>query len=210
MNYAERRETWERCWAANTSGVPEYFHPLEYTQFVRLRGELFHKYLRHFGEISEFGCGVGHNLVPLMGQGKRLRGMDWAASATRAVADLGIEAQWFDMLKPDHKVKLAGAVFTVHALEQLGTDWGPFLDYLVEQEPRLCLHIEPIEELYDPADPHDAACLAYHRKRGYLSGFLTKLRDMENKGEADLLEVRKSSFGGMNHDAYSVIVWRPL
>jgi hypothetical protein len=210
VNYAERKKTWDRCWSGNTTGVPQYFAPHEWQQFVRLRGELFYKYLRDEREISEFGCGVGHNLIPLMGMGKRLRGFDWAPSATRYVAELGIEARYFDMLEPDYGVKLEGAVFTVHALEQLWKDWEPFLRYLIAQKPSVCLHIEPIEEFYDPAVPHDAACLAYHRKRHYLTGFYTRLRELEEKGVIELLEVRKSAFGGMNHDAYSVLVWRTL
>ena len=113
------------------------------------------------------------------------------------------------MLHPDMRVKIAGAVLTIHALEQLGADWQPFLDYLRSQKPLLCVHIEPLEELYDES-AHDQACLAYHRKRGYLVGYLTRLRELERLGEAEILEVTKSPFGGMNHDAYSVLVWRPL
>jgi hypothetical protein len=210
MNYAERRKTWDRCWGENTSGVPQYFDPQEYKQFIALRAELFGKYFRATEEISEFGCGLGHNLIPLMGMGKKLRGFDWAPSATRYVAELGIEARYFDMLEPDYSVRLKGAVFTVHALEQLWEDWGPFLRYLIHEKPELCLHVEPIEEFYDPQDPHDAYCLAYHRKRNYLSGFYTRLLELDEKNEIEIIEARRSLFGGRNHDAYSVVVWRPL
>jgi hypothetical protein len=208
MDYKARRETWERCWAQHS--VPPYFtSTLELQLFRRLRGELFDKYLHSVAEISEFGCGTGHNLAPLLGSGVRLRGFDWSQSAVGRCRRLGIEAEVFDMLRPNREVKLSGAVLTVHALEQLGADWGPFLDFLVANKPLLCLHIEPIEELYDEHDPHDAACLEYHRSRGYLTGYLTRLREMEALGAARLIEVRKSPFGGTNHDAYSVIVWRP-
>lgn len=208
MDYAARRETWERCWRGNAT--PPYFIGLEYHLLKKLRRELFDKYLQGISEVSEFGCGTGHNFAPLLGSGRRLRGFDWSEAAVNRARMLTVEAQVFDMLHPDYEVKLTGAAFTVHALEQLGADWQPFLDFLVAQKPLLCLHIEPIEELYDPRDDHDAACLEYHRRRGYLTGYLTRLREMEKRGEAELIEVRKSPFGGMNHDAYSVIVWRPM
>lgn len=174
-----------------------------------LRRELYEKYLGGITEVSEFGCGLGHNLVPLLGTGRRLRGFDWADSAVRNVRDLGIEAHVFDMLKPNLKIKVSGAVITVHALEQLGRRWDRFLLYLLEQMPKVCIHIEPIAELYDES-ARDQERLAYHRKRGYLSGFLPEIKKMEHHGMAEILEVRKSPFGGKDHDAYSVIVWRPL
>lgn len=208
MDYKARREVWESCWARHS--VPPYFTAMEYQSFRRLRKELFEKYLNGIAEVSEFGCGTGHNFAPLLGSGIRLRGFDWSANAVERCRHLGIAAEVFDMLRPNRDVKLAGVALTVHALEQLGADWEPFLDFLVENKPLLCLHIEPIEELYDSHDAHDAACLAYHRSRGYLTGYLTRLREMERIGEAQLIEVRKSPFGGMNHDAYSVIVWRPI
>lgn len=207
MSHAERRELWERCWSAPTA-VPGYFAPGELEQFVELRSEVFRKYLDGITEVSEFGCGTGHNLVPLIGTGRRLRGFDWALSAVRKCADLEIESGWFDMLKPID-VEISGAVLTVHAMEQLGEDWKQFLAYLLDQSPQICIHIEPIAELYDDS-PRDQARLAYHRKRGYLTGYLTELRMLRNEGLIDLIEVRKSPFGGKDHDAYSVIVWRPL
>lgn len=208
MNYAERRETWDRCWGAGPR-VPEYFSPGELEKLTRLRDALFAKYLKEISEVSEFGCGTGHNLAPLVGAGKRLRGFDWSVNAVK-IAGRFLEAQVFDMLAPDLTVKVNGAVLTVHALEQLGGAWIPFLRFLCAQKPILCIHIEPIEELYDPHDEHDARCLIYHHKRGYLVGFLSALREMAKLGEAELIEVRKSPRWGMNHDAYSVIVWRPL
>ena len=209
MNYAQRRETWERCWGGLANRVPAYFSEGEYEKLVGLRAELFEKYLRGVSEVSEFGCGTGHNLLSLAWTGKRLRGFDWANSAVASARSIGIEAYPFDMLHPNMAVKVAGAVLTVHALEQLGADWQPFLDYLRSQKPILCIHIEPIEELYD-ASERDQARLAYHRSRGYLSGWLSRIMELELLGEAEILETRKSPFGGKDHDAYSVLVWRPL
>lgn len=209
MNSAERRETWERCWAESPGMVPTYFSPGEYEKLARLRSELYKKYLGGVQEVSEFGCGLGHNLTPLLGTARRLRGFDWADSAVRTVRAFGIDAQVFDMFEPDMSVELhGGAVLTVHALEQLGKNWKPFLGFLLAKNFDIAIHIEPIEELYGDSK-RDRQRLAYHRKRGYLCGFLPELEKMERFGMAELIEVRKSEFGGKTHDAYSVIVWRP-
>ncbi len=190
MDYAARREIWERCWS-NSAVTPAYFTLDEFEQFVALRTALFDKYLRDMREISEFGCGTGHNLAGLARSGVRLRGFDWAESAVKQTSQWwGVEARHFDMLHPDREVKLTGAMFTVHALEQLGADWEPFLKFIYSNKPLRCLHIEPIEELYDPADPHDAACLEYHRQRGYLTGYLTRLRELAARGMAEGSAVR--------------------
>jgi hypothetical protein len=191
-------------------GVPNYYAPGEYQKFVNLRAELYSKYVDGAREVSEFGCGIGHNLVPLDKSIPRLRGFDWSDEAVRRTRALGFEAQTFNMLRPNFDVKIEGVAMTIHAMEQLGTRWGPFVQYLCMNKPLLCLHIEPIEEFYDPNDSHDAACIAYHQRRGYLSGFLNGLLRMVVAKEAELIEARKSPFGGYNHDAYSVIVWRPL
>lgn len=209
MNRSERHEVWERCWSEPQGLIPNYFSPGEYVKLSMLRRELFEKYLDGITEVSEFGCGLGHNLVPLLDTGRRVRGFDWAESAVRHVRAIGIEAHVFDMLKPNAKVKVSGAVITVHALEQLGRRWERFLLFLLEQTPKICIHIEPIAELYDES-PRDQERLAYHRKRGYLVGFLPEIKKMEKHCMAEILEVRKSPFGGKDHDAYSVIVWRPL
>lgn len=208
MNYAERREIWEKCWEGSKHQmVPTYFSPGEYAKLAALREELYAKYLDDVHEVSEFGCGLGHNLTPLQGTGRRLRGFDWADSAVRTVRSLGMEAELFDMFDPP-KVKIRGAVLTVHALEQLGENWEMFLLFLLAQKPDICIHIEPIVELYDTSK-RDAERKAYHLKRGYLVGFLPEIQKMVRHHMAELLEVRKSAFGGADHDAYSVIVWRP-
>ncbi len=201
-----RRELWERCWA-ESGGVPEYFGLGEYMEFCLLRQQLYLKYLQGVEEVNEFGCGTGHNLIPLIGT-CRVRGFDWANSAVAFVKSLGIEAEVFDMFAP-RDIKIKGAVLTVHSMEQLGSNWKPFLDYLIAQKPQICIHIEPIEELYDDS-AREQERLSYHRRRGYLSGYLTELRSLERDGLVKLLEVRKSEFGGKDHDAYSVVVWRPL
>jgi SAM-dependent methyltransferase len=203
-----RQALWDRCWSRNNWG--SYFSGYEeWNNFTQLRAELFAKYLRAVDEVSEFGCGAGHNLAAILDTARKLRGFDWSAQAVEQCRRRGIEAQVFDMFAPDPNVTLHGAVFTVHALEQLGRDFRPFLEFLLVRKPQIIFHIEPVEELYDEMDLQDFLSLSYHRKRGYLSGFLPHLQDLEKQGEIKIIEVRKSEIHGQFHDAYSVIAWRP-
>lgn len=202
-----RHALWDRCWARNDWG--SYFSGYEeWNNFTQLRAELFAKYLRDVDEVSEFGCGAGHNLAAVPLGVTKLRGFDWSAQAVEQCRRRGIEAQVFDMFAPDPNVTLHGAVFTIHALEQLGRDFRPFLEFLLVRKPKIVLHIEPIEELYDEMDLQDFLALSYHRRRGYLSGFLPALQNLEKQSEIEILEARRSDFSGAYHNAYSVIVWR--
>ena len=101
-----------------------------------------------------------------------------------------------------------GAV-TVLAMEQLGRSWGPFLDYLLAKRPSVCVHLEPLFELYDSNNLLDWLAMSYHRKRGYLEGFLPAVRKLETEGRADIIDVRRLYFGSFMHEGYSVLVWRP-
>jgi hypothetical protein len=98
---------------------------------------------------------------------------------------------------------------TVHAMEQLGSNWQSFLDFLIARRPALCLHIEPILEHYDERSSFDARARRYHLKRGYLQGFLPEVLALCKEGKADLIGSRRVRFGGLYHEAYSILAWRP-
>ena len=69
--------------------------------------------------------------------------------------------------------------------------------------------MEPIEDLYDEDNLADYLALRYHRKRGYLSGFLPRLRTLETEGKIRILEIRRMFFGSLYHEGYSFVVWKP-
>ena len=178
---------------------------------------LFHKYLSEANSIIEFGAGTGFSLMILseMFPEKPLVGCDWAKPSQlilRAIAEktgkpiIGVN---FNMFSPPHEYSVVpfrekSAVITVLAMEQLGTNYQPFLDYLLAKKPSICVHLEPIVELYHEHNLLDYLALRYHRKRQYLDGFLTSL-----KGKVELIDVRRLYFGSFFHEAYSVVVWRP-
>ena len=101
-------------------------------------------------------------------------------------------------------------VLTFGALEQVGKDFRPFLEFLLRRKPAICVHVECIAEFYDPARLLDYLALAYHHSRNYLEGFWTALKELEEKGMLEILAAHHQRFGNIYDDSHSYVVWRPL
>ena len=146
-----------------------------------------------------------------------LCGCDWAPSSQAILEQISVRAlrsiaaRRFDMFHPDHELRLGAGtgVLTSAAMEQLGEDHGAFVDYLLAQEPQVCVHIEPIYELYDANLVFDEVARRYHRHRNYLRGFLPRLRELAAIGRIELLAEHRTCFGSFHHEGYSLVVWRP-
>jgi trans-aconitate methyltransferase len=192
----------------------------EYFMCSVIQDWLFDQYLRDAGSIYEFGCGTGHNLFrarqvnPLA----TLWGLDWTEASQHLIQNLrkrGVEKQIFahrfDYFNPDLSFKLEpdSAVYTVASLEQIGDGHGPFINYLMQNKPKICIHIEPIGEVLNEAHLLDYLSMEYFKKRNYLSGFLTRLRELEAAGEAEILRAQRTYIGSLFIEGYSVVVWRP-
>ena len=183
---------------------------------------LFSHFLQGRRRVVEFGCGTGLNLLLLAERfpDMRLLGCDWAAASQRIVQALSLQsggritAAPFNMLTLDGRdgVRLDRdtAVVTVGAMEQLGQAWGNFVAFLMDSKPGLCVHVEPLAELYDETRGIDALALQYHVKRNYLQGLLPHLDELARSGKAEILDVRRIQFGDLYHDGHSVLVWRAM
>jgi hypothetical protein len=167
----------------------------EYSRFCEIRDGLLREYCSDM-PVYEFGCGNGHNKT------SNWKGFDWSESAVAKLKAFGAEAEVFDMFNPV-KMEIPGAAVTFHALEQLGKNFRPFLDFLLEAKPQVVVHVEPILELYED-NLLDYLAVQYHKKRGYLEGYLEAVI---NSG-AEILELKRNHFGSLYHDAYSVLVWQ--
>jgi SAM-dependent methyltransferase len=188
--------------------------------FKVCRAYLFDRFFRDVRSVYEFGCGSGFNLIALAQQlpGKRLCGLDWSKSSYEMVnlfrEKLGIDisGRHFDFFNPDRSLDLGAdaGVLTMCALEQVGPRHEEFLSYLLEKRPAICVNMEPLVELYDSDNPVDRLAVRYHRKRGYLEGFVTKLRDLESSRRVEILDIRRFDFGSMFHECYSFVAWRAL
>ncbi len=190
---------------------------LDYFSVFRLW--LFKKYLKDFDSIYEFGCGTGFNLAvlaPLYPE-KKLYGLDFVSSSVNMVNKLGEVYRWnitghlFDMLRPDESFKIDdnSAIFTIGAVEQLASNFEPFLQFVLKRSPELCLHVEPTIELYDENNLIDYLAIKFHRKRGYTENYLTRLRELEAQNTIEILKVKRLFFGSLYMEGYSYMVCRP-
>ena len=205
-------EGWDACWGEHEGDIPPYYRSgvirehgefrsvtngYEYRRFCEIRDRLFDEYCKDM-PVYEFGCGNGHNRTP------NWMGFDWSENAVDKLRAKGIEAYVFNMLKP-LPMKIPGAAVTFHAMEQLGKDFRPFLNFLLKAKPKIVIHVEPLIELYED-NLLDYLAVQYHRKRGYLEGYLGAVID----SGSEIIELKRNNFGSLYHDAYSVLVWRPL
>jgi len=187
--------------------------------FQVCRAFLFDRFFADVQSVYEFGCGSGFNLLALARQqpGKKLCGLDWSASSNRTLDLMGqklgldISGRQFDFFKPDASLELgpASGVLTMCALEQVGPRHGSFVEFLLAKKPAICVNMEPLLELYDEKNLADHLAIRFHRKRGYLDGFLTSLRKLAGDGRVEILEERRFHFGSLYHECYSYVAWRP-
>lgn len=216
--------------------VPRYHQP---DQIDRCQGEYirsdvpyfqvrFYELFRHYvfqtwfvqvPEIWEFGCGTGYNLTLLarMFPDKKLKGLDWAQASVdlvRAIADAQgflLSSTRFDMFYPDKSLNIppGSAVMTFNAMEQLGKNFQAFVDYLCQQPISLAVHSEPLLELYDQSNLFDYLAVRYHRKRGYLEGFVPYMQQLHARNQIELLHLQRIPFGNQFHEGYSLLIWKP-
>lgn len=187
--------------------------------FQVCRAFLFDRFFAGVPSVYEFGCGSGFNLLALARQqpGKKLCGLDWSRSSNETLNLVGkrlgldISGRHFDFFKPDASLELgpAGGVLTMCALEQVGERHGAFVEFLLAKKPAICVNMEPLLELYDESNLADSLAIGFHRKRGYLEGFLTRVRQLAGEGRIEILEERRFYFGSLYHECYSYVAWRP-
>ncbi len=180
----------------------------------------FGEYLYPFDHIHEFGCGSGINLAAIakMFPHKNLTGYDFAPSAVELINTIGshyefkMQALFFDMLKPDYSCKIQknSCVLTIGTMEQLASNFYPFMDYLLDQRPGLCLHVEPTIELYDENNLIDYLAIKFLKKRGYTVGLLPYLQELHKAGRIELIKVKRLFFGSLYQEGYNYMVWKPL
>ncbi len=194
----------------------------EFELSVIVRKAILGHFLKGYSRIVEFGCGTGLNLYILarLYPDKELVGCDWARPSLDMLGEIAasldrpIGGYVFNMLDPTGAEAVPldreTAVVTALALEQLGSDYQPFLTYLLSEKPALCLHLEPLLELYEADVLADYLAIKYHMRRNYLNGFLPALRSLAEEGTIEIAVERRVKFGNMYHDPYSTVAWRPL
>jgi hypothetical protein len=201
--------------------VPES-EDYEHNMLAVIQDWVFDKYLRNSDMVCEFGCGTGHNLFRVgdVNSNVTLVGLDWATSAVQFInlqAQAGAYspnlawAHGFDFFNPSLTFTPSKncAFVTVASLEQVGSKWKPFFDFVMAIQPKVVIHIEPIEEVLDDRCLLDHLSREYFRKRGYLTGWLRHLQAAEKLGKAEIHRVARTFIGSKFIEGYTVIVWSP-
>lgn len=231
---AHRKKQWEKGWAENLesgNGVPKYFGKYK---IQRLNGRfvqglspdyerqmlytivdrLAKKYLSKSHRIVEFGCGTGHNLWRMkeINPTAHLAGCDWTKSGVKMVRAQGFSGWLFDFFNPSKNKDFFGnySAYTVASLEQVGTKFKPFVNYLLKSKPEVVIHIEPMPEYLDSTKLLDYLSIQYMHKRNYLRGYRDYIEKLEKEGKVKILESKRSGIGSMMIDGYSILVWKPL
>lgn len=192
----------------------------EYEFQHEIKKAVFQRYFADVSNIYEFGCGTGYNLVRLaqMFPEKRLYGLDFVPAVPELLQLIAekhgfpIETRLFNVKQPDTEYTLQpdSGICTLGCLEQVSDEFELFLQYLITQKPKICVHLEPIVELYDDENLNDWMAKQFHCKRRYLFGFYPRLQELESEGRIELIQVKRLEFGSLNHDSYTLLVWRPL
>lgn len=212
----------------------EFFRPMnpnfEESFTCVLRSFVFGRITREFGDqeavhLYEFGAGTGWNLLHAhryfqsIGRAHKLFGSDFVDSAVELMnhlarkRDVNLSAWRFDMRRPDFSRKfenpgLSGVV-TFGALEQLAGDVEPMIDFLLDQRPRIVIHVEPAIENYDVSGLEDYLASWFQGNRGYSSGLEALLKMKEAEGNLDLLRTKRIGFGSKMMEGYNLFIWRP-
>jgi len=177
-------------------------------------------FLKQASSLYEFGCGPAYHLLRArqFNAGARLVGLDWATASQKIIGEIvsrGIEKNIqgvnFDFFHPDHAIDFppGSGVYTVAALEQVGADFEPFLQFLIKKRPTICVHLEPVEELLDQRNLVDRLSQLYFQKRNYLRGFLTRLRELRDLGQITIHREQRTYTGSFFIEGHSLVVWSP-
>jgi hypothetical protein len=184
---------------------------------------VFEKYFKKEKNIIEFGCGTGHNIINLRNINKTatVYGLDWSHYSQKifeilSKKDPKIKGFFFDYFKPSipkkeiHNIRNNFSCFTVASLEQVGSDFKKFIKFLRKENPKLIINIEPINELLHEGELLDYLSIKYSEKRNYLIGYHKYLKELERKKVIKIIEEKKSYFGSLYINGYSIIVWKFL
>jgi hypothetical protein len=178
------------------------------------------KKLVPFTSVCEFGAGTGHNLLNI---GKdetltSLRGFEWSWSGVTCINELGkhidprISGRFFDYFEPEiggGSGVESSCVVTVASLEQISDAFRPFLAFLRKARPAVVINIEPIQELMG-SDRFGDLSREYAHRRGYLSGYLDYLENLERAGMLEILLKQDSLIGSKFLNGYGTVIWRWL
>jgi hypothetical protein len=193
-------------------------NPLFEVDFARLIIlDVLNRYLSKSKTVVDIGSGSCHYTLWLAKkfEGKTFFALDWVEPSFQIASHIAkdfsvdIRPERFDMFDPRFvdfgaRDKLA---ISIGALEQLGTNFEKILTWFKALEFDTIINIEPIVEFYDDRTLYDFIAKEYVLKRNWLNGYFTRIRELSELGEIEILEQRRV-FGSKYHETYNILVWR--
>ena len=186
---------------------------------------LSEEYLDEYTYIYEMGAGPCQNIVGFAENltGKFFYSTDWVTPSIEIArllesnkAKLGFpshsfEASIFDFFEPDRNLRFApnSVVVTFGSLEQIGQKFDDLVHYFLSQDGVEFIHIEHFVELCKEDILFDQLGLLYSQKRGYLEGYLHKLRALSLDGQIEIKSTQKI-IGSAFNDGWTMVIWRKL
>jgi hypothetical protein len=194
----------------------------QYDFFQVLRFYITKKFLKNCSNIFEFACGPGHNIVAIneiINSGDiSFHGLDWSKQSVKIIDEIAkrkninCTGREFDFYSPDYGLSFPrdSILLTFGGLEQIGENHDKFLKFILDKKPFLCINVEPIHEFYDTNSLLDFLANSYHHSRNYLRNYLSKLLFLEKRGDLRIEHLSRVPFGGIFHEGWNILVWKPL
>jgi len=193
---------------------------MEYNLVSLLQYWIFEKFIKNCANIYEFGCGTGHNLLRVneVNPEANVFGLDWATSSQQSIENINkvfntdFKCNEFDFFNPNYGLSLEkdSGVYTFAALEQIGDKYEDFINFLLENNPKICFHIEPISEYLDDTNLYDFLSKKYFEKRNYLKNFKNYMHKLEKEKKINIIFEKESFIGSMYINGYSIIAWEKV
>ena len=80
----------------------------------------------------------------------------------------------------------------------MASDVDPILNFFISKKPNICVHTEPVIELYDKENNlSDILAAKFQDKRGYTSGLISKLNNLEEEGKIEILTIKRPYFSSL-------------
>lgn len=188
--------------------------------YAIIREWVFREIVFADSRLYEFGAGSCFNIATYCKMFPKASAvaLDWApasveiALSLKRECGLNVDGRRFDFFNPSHDITITGdsVVLTVGALEQIGSNFNLFLDYIMSNNPRRVVFIEPTVENYNKDNPFDEVAILYHNMRNYLTGLKPAIYDLQQHGKIRVVEDLRTTLGSKYHEGYQILAWEPV
>lgn len=190
----------------------------EYEMIDIYRNWYFRKYFQNIENIYEFGAGSGHNLISLskIFPEKKIYASDFSLNSVNLLKNISTYKNYnwecfrFDMKKINKGIVLKknSAIYTSGSIEQLSGNINNFFNFIIKNKPKICIHIEPMPQLFKTNNLEDMISIMALKKKKYSINLLDKIYELKKQKKIKVLKLLKSPFGSQLIDGMNLIVWK--